>query len=147
MTGLETALMVAGTAISAVGAIQQGQAQQKAANYNAALAERNGVIARQQAAENAKRQERINRKKLATSRNSLVSLDVLEDNAKEAELERLSIIYEGELAAQTGSANAALLRTRGRSAAGAGYASAAGVLLEGGVKIGETQGWFDDATA
>jgi hypothetical protein len=147
MTGIETALIAAGTAVSAVGAIQQGQAQQKAANYNAALAQRNGVIARQQAAENARRQERINRKKLATNRNNLVSLDVLEDNAKEAELERLSIIYEGELSAQTGAANAALLRARGAAAASSGVMTAAGVLLEGGAKVGETQGWFDDATA
>jgi hypothetical protein len=144
MTGIETALLVAGTAISAVGAIQQGQAAKSAANYNADLQRRNASITMQQASENARRQERLNRKRLSTKRNNMASMDVLEDDAKEAELERLSIIYQGEIGAQTSNLDASLFEARGKSAEQSGYMTAAGTLLEGGAKYGTNAGWFDD---
>ena len=142
MTGIETAILAAGTAISAIGAIQQGQNAAAASDYNARLQERNATIQRQQSQENARRQERINRKRIGSKRNALVSLDVLEDDAMEAELERLSILYEGGIGAETSQLNADLMRQRGQAGRQAGAFSAAGTLLAGAGEVGAAEGLF-----
>jgi len=135
MTGLETALMLAGTAISAVGAIQQGNAANKAAKYNAAVAEGNAAAARRDAAENARRQRRLNRKAAGTLRNrDFVAMDVLEDEVKEGELKALDLLHGGEVQAAGFQNNATLERMRGKAAQKAGYMNAAGTLLSGGAK-------------
>jgi hypothetical protein len=133
MTGVEIAL-IAGAAMSAVGAISSGNAARKSGDYNAAVNEANAVGARNAAAENAKRVERQGRQRMGELRNSglLVSMDVLEDQAREEELAVLTATYEGELDALGLERGATLSRMEGRNAQKAGYINAAGSLLQGG---------------
>lgn len=134
---------VASSAISAVGAIQQGSAQKAAADYNAAVARNNAIAARQQASAEAERQERqmrlrrgANIAKAAASGVALEGsvLDLFEDNAIEEEIDRLSIFYQGEINANNFEANATLDDMRGQAAKQASYFSAAGTLLGGTAK-------------
>lgn len=138
MTGLEPGVIaaIAGTAVSAVGAIAQGNAAKKAANYNAAVGEVNAQAARRDAKENARRQRRLNRKAAGTIRNKEgFSMDVLEDNVREGELAALDLIHGGEVKAIGFEQGAALERMRGKAAQRAGYFSAAGTLLKGGSSL------------
>ena len=133
-----------GTVISAVGSIQQGNAAKAAADYNAAVARNNAIAARQTAAANAKRQERLARKRQGTIRANVgasgtellggSAMDVLEDSAMEEELERLSILHGGEVQARGFEADARLEKARGAAAQRSGYMSAGSTLLMGGAK-------------
>ena len=91
MTGLEVALFagVLGSLTSAVGVIKQGQNAKAVGKYNAKLAENNAVAARASAKENASREARLGMKRMGALRASGASLDVLEDNALEEELNLL----------------------------------------------------------
>jgi len=140
MTGVEIAL-IAGVATSAAGAIAAGNAQKKAADYNAAVGRVNAKAARKDAAENARRQRRLNRKNASVIRNRpSVSLDVLEDNVREGELMALDIIHKGEVKAIGLESGANLDKMRGKSAQQAGYFSAAGTLLKGAGTYGDRFG-------
>lgn len=136
-------LALIGTAVSAVGAIQQGRAAEKAANYNAAIADRNAVVATQQAAANEAAQRKIDRRRMGAMRagygaSGVTSdgsvLDVLGDSIAEAELNALNIRYEGDLAAQGYGDSAASSRASGKDARTAGYMQAGSSLLLGGSK-------------
>lgn len=131
MTGVEIAL-IAGAAMSAVGAISSGNAARKAGDFSAAIDEANAVGARNAAAENAKRAERDGRKRMGELRNSGLLMDVIEDQAREEELAILTATYEGELDALGLERGATLSRMEGRNAQKAGYINAAGSLLQGG---------------
>ena len=131
MTGVEIAL-IAGAAMSAVGAISSGNAAKKAGDFNAAIGEANAVGARNAAAENAKRVERQGRQRMGELRNSGLLMDVIEDQAREEELAILTATYEGELDALGLERGATLSRMEGRNAQKAGYINAAGSLLQGG---------------
>jgi hypothetical protein len=140
MTGVEIA-MIAGAAVSAMGAIQQGNAAKGAANFNAQVAQNNAIAARQNAASSARRQEREARIRAGANRASASAsglqlmgstLDFMEDNAMEEELDRLTIIHQGELQASGLETSAQLMRAEGRSRQRAGYMGAAGTLLKGG---------------
>lgn len=131
MTGVEIAL-IAGMAISAAGAISAGNAQKKAADYNAAVGRVNAKVTRQTAGENYKRQQRMNAKQLGSIRNTdNLSMDVLEDSVREAELMSLDILYAGEIKAMGLESGATLDTMKGKAAQRAGYFSAAGSLLKG----------------
>lgn len=151
------ALAIVGMAMSAVGAIQQGNAQ--AANYQAqAMAnKRNAEVARlnaeataQQAAQAEDAQRRRARELGGRNRASLAQNGVgdggtnalvIDQSAKEAEMDALNIRYEGELrrrgllndsenlkyAAKINSMNASSART-------AGYIGAGTSLLTGMAK-------------
>jgi len=131
MTGMEPLLM-ASMAMSAMGSIAAGNAARKAGNFNAAVGEANARSARASAAENTERQRRIGARRQGGLRNAQVSLDVLEDQAMEEELEALTITHGGELQALGLERGAALDRFEGKVAQKAGYMSAAGSLLRGG---------------
>lgn len=156
MTGMEPALIasLAGTAVSAVGAIQQGNAAKAAADYNAQIAERNAVIARQQGAAAAAKQEREGRIRMGMARASAggsgVTLDsfgdLLQDSAKQEELDRLTILYNADLQAQSGELSAAGERASGAAAQKAGYIGAAGSLLKGGASAYSKMGSTTPAT-
>lgn len=140
------ALLTTGTAVSAVGGIQQAQAAKGAAGYNAALLEQNAVAERQQAAarEEAKRRETsmILGKQAAAFAQSGGGLggsaaDVMRQSSINAELDALTLRYEGDLRARGMEANAAQERYAGGSAATAGYLGAAGSILSGAARYGE----------
>lgn len=141
MTGIEIAI-IAGTVLSAVGSIQQGIAASNAAKFNAKVAQNNAIAARQNAAENARRERRLGRLRQGARRaasgafgNIEDDLDLLEDNAREDELAALTIIHQGELQAISQQNQASLFRSQGSAALTAGFVSAAGTLIGGGGRI------------
>lgn len=136
-------LAIAGAAMSAVGAISQGNAAKKSADYNAAIADRNAVVAQQQASANEEAQRKIDARRMGAARagygaSGVTSdgsvLDVLGDSIAEAELNALNIRYEGKLAAQGYGDTAASQRAAGRNAQASGYMKAGASLLQGGSK-------------
>ena len=142
-------LTAVGTAVSAVGAIQQGNAAKKAGAFNAAVAENNAIAARQTAKANADREERLGRKRMGSLSANIgasgitkegTALDVMEDLSKENALAVLDIIHAGELDALGFANNANIARMSGDAAQTTGFLKAGGALLLGGEKIHEQSG-------
>jgi len=135
---------VASAAITAVGAIQQGKARAKEADYNAKVADQNSVVARQQAQARAIQADRLNRLRIGTiqARHGASGgtsaqgsvLDILGDNAIQGELEKQNIIYEGELRARGYRVEAEQERMSGGAARTAGYMKAGSALVKGAAK-------------
>lgn len=131
---------IAAAVVSAVGALSQAASARSAAKYNASVAERNGVVARQQAAANEDAQRRHAYRALGRIRAGYGAagvtvegspLEVLEDSAAEAELDALNIRYKGELTAMGYQSEAELQRARGKAAMTAGIFKAGTALLGG----------------
>lgn len=136
-------LAMIGTAVATVGAISQGNAAKKSADYNAAIADRNAVVATQQASANEEAQRKIDARRMGMARagygaSGVTSdgsvLDVLGDSIAEAELNALNIRYEGQLASQGYGDSASSQRAAGKNAQTAGYMQAGAALLQGGAK-------------
>ena len=138
------ALAVGSTAMNALGSIRQGQEQQAAANYNAAVADQNAKIAQDQAAR-AEADQRRQAEKLAGEQVAAYAasgvteegspLKVMYQSAQEAEMDALNIRYQGYLNARQQTAEADLQRYQGRAALQAGYIGALGELFKGGSKV------------
>jgi predicted metalloprotease len=122
-TGAELAIIAAaasaaGTAVSTVGAIQQGKSAQNLANYNAQIAQNEAIAARQKAEFDAKAQERQARLFAGSQRASMASTggelldmgDVVDMSAEEAELENLAIRYGGDMGLPSRAATRAVSR-------------------------------------
>ena len=117
-------------AISAVGAIKQGQDAQNAANYNASVAEQ---TSQEQARRDAIQARMVIGQDRANYGASGVTtegspLDVLQQSAKMAELDKLTTIYAG-------ATQAASYRAQGKAARTASYFQAAGALAGGASKF------------
>jgi len=146
-----------GAVVSAAGAIassaasaNQAQAQSQAAEFNAAVAGQNATLARQQAAVDAANIELQGDRKRGAVRAAAAASgltggsvsDILADVATTNELEVLLTKYKGDVAA-TGFTNTATLDraradsfiTRAGEARTAGYLSAGGMLVKGGVDV------------
>lgn len=160
-------LMIASTAISAVGAIAQGQAQAasyqsqaQASDYNAQVNEQNA----QQVRLEASREEDDFRRKYRQFRGSQIASvaqagigfegtggDLIEESDINAEMDALSIRYEGEMRARQSLQQATLdrydasaSRLNAKSAKKAGYLAGTGALLSGGASTGsyvKQYGW------
>lgn len=133
---------VLGTAASAIGAIQQGQAAAAGAEYSARVQEQNARVARQQGASEAAAIARgVNRQVGTISANAGASgvtmegspLDVLLETRKLGRLDELTAGYNAEVRARGSHGQAQQFRLAGRDAASAGYIGAASALLKGGV--------------
>ena len=143
MTGIEVAVAaaVASTVLSSVGAVQQGNAQKKAANYQAAQRE-------QQAGQDRATSQRqaIGQRKQAnlvasrTRANAAASgggafdpnvVDILGDIEGQGEYNALSALFNGEERARGMEMQASAARYQGRQAQTAGYTKAASTLLDG----------------
>lgn len=125
-------------AAAAFGSIQQGSAARQVGQYNAKVAKRAAAVARDQAAAAMIRQDKLARKARGAIRAAYGAagvsvegspLDVLAESAANAELDRLTIKYRGELQAQGFEADGALSLFEGRSAQTASYFKAAGSIL------------------
>lgn len=134
-------LSVIGTVVSVIGAIQQGKAAKKAADYNATINLQNAQIARDNAQQQALQQDRQARLRIGainagqgksggTSEGSV--LDVIGDVAGQNELERQNILYGGELTARGYTNTATLDTAQGKQAQQSSYYKAGGELLTGG---------------
>lgn len=153
-------LMAASTAMTAAGAIQQGQAaaaqgraQQQAQQYNAVVKEQNAALARQQAGAREEQQRRQARQVLGQQQAALAqagigvgfgsALDIEEQSMVRAELDALTIAYEGELqakgllaAAQQDLYYGEVAKARGENERTASYMSAGASILSGAAKYG-----------
>ena len=134
------ALMMAGAAISAAGAIQQGNAAKSAATYTATLKERDAAIATQQATQDAQQV----RWAAARSQGFLLAdygasgviaegspLDVLANSASQAKLDEETVKYKGKLQATGFMSDAALARYGGTVAQQDSQLKAASYLIGG----------------
>jgi hypothetical protein len=131
--------MVAGAATSAYAANQNAKAQRDSDVFNAGIAEQEAVVAREQAGQAAELQRRESRKVIGSMRaNAGASgltdgsmFDVLEESASMAELDRQTILYQGELKARGYQNTAALDRASGRNAIQQGQLQSASSILTG----------------
>jgi alkanesulfonate monooxygenase SsuD/methylene tetrahydromethanopterin reductase-like flavin-dependent oxidoreductase (luciferase family) len=132
-----------GIAVSVLGALSSASAERRAANFNAAAAERDAAVARQNAAADAQAQSREARRRIGAARAAYGAagvalegspLDVLEQSAAEAEMDKLNILYKGELQAMGYDDSAALSRSRAKDATTAGLFRAGSTVLTGAAK-------------
>jgi hypothetical protein len=130
--------MFIAAAVAAAGKIKAGQNAKAKGKYDAAVADRDTGVARDQANALALRQQREAAKTMGSMRAAYGAagvtvegspLDVLEESAGQAELDRLTILHNGELKATGLQDNAALSRTAGSAAATAGYVGAVGTMF------------------
>lgn len=158
-----TIAVVASTAMSAVGAIQQGAAaaaqgrsQQQAQQYNAIVKQQTATAARQQAGAREEQQRRGARQLMGQQRAALAqagigmggsALDIEEQSAVRAELDALTIAYEGDLqargllaAAQQDLFQGEAALAAGKNAQTASYISAGASILSGAANYGMYKG-------
>lgn len=138
---LTIGMMVASTALTAVGQHQAGVAQQKAANYQAAQADQAAMQSRaasqRGAAEELRKSRIIQGNALAAagaSGGGLNDPDVVKivgDIAGEGKYRAMSSIFEGENQGNNYENQAAGLRMEGKSARRAGTISALGTMASG----------------
>jgi hypothetical protein len=136
-------LMATAAAISAVGAIRQGQAQSAAYRYQRDLARQNATIAQQQAASDVTDIRRAGAKALGGIRAAYgasgvtlegTPMDVLEASTAQVELDALRRSYAGELEAMGFKQQAAGYEMAAKTARQAGYISGASNLLLSGAQ-------------
>jgi hypothetical protein len=140
---------IAATAMQAVGALSQGMQAKNAAKYNAKLAEQNAAMARDQANADAQAQQRDARRTIGLARANYGAsgvtlegspLDVLEQSAALAELDRQTILYKGEVRATGYGNEAALEKHRGKTAMMEGIMGAGSAIVMGYGKYNERYG-------
>ena len=140
LPALAVGMMAAGTAVNAFGAYSAGKAKQAAYNYDAQVAEMNAGIAKEQAEFEAARQESKTRRFIASQRVGFLAngvtisgsaMDILSDTTIQGEMDRLAIIYGGEVEAVNYRNDAQRSRFAGKQEAKAGMFNAAGSLLSG----------------
>ncbi len=152
------AMIIGGTALQAIGAIQQGRAQSRQAQYQANAAEYNATVARQNAvtagaqASAAEEQQRrdfraLQGQAIAAAAQSGTGLsgsnaDVLAQNSVANELDALTIRYEGQMRARGLQAEADLQsysaqasRRAAKDAMKGAYLNAGAAILSGGSKF------------
>jgi len=134
------AAIAVGTAVTAYGQYQAGQAQERALNYQAAVQERNAQIAKQNAEYDAQRQESRLRRAIGSQRAAVLAsgiqmegtaLELQQDTVQQAEMDRLAILYGGETNYQNARSEAELSRMQGKAAGQAGTTAAFGTVLGG----------------
>ncbi len=142
------ALIIAGTAVQALGAIQQGNAAKKAADYNAGQLEQGAALERQQANEREEAQRRQARQVLGSQRAAFAqsgggmggsAADVMAQSATNAELDALTLRYEGDLKARGMEAQASSERYAGAVAKRNSRMQAVGSILSGAAMYGSMQ--------
>jgi hypothetical protein len=141
-------LMLAGSALSSVGAISQANAAQASASYNAQLRENDARIATNQASQDA---AQVRRQGLLTQGQAVAAygasgvstdegspLDVLSMSASQAKLAEETVLYHGRLKASGYQQAAALERVSGQTAKEQGYLNAARYIIGGAGQAGAT---------
>lgn len=137
-------MMGVGSAVSAIGAIREGNAAADAANYNANAAAQNALYARQQAAEEEQQVRIMGRKTMGSMRAAYGAsgvtmegspMDVLAESAAAMERDALNVRRAGERRAQGFEAESSMERRKAGYAKTQGYLGAAGSLLSGGGNI------------
>ncbi len=121
--------------VKAGGQIFGGIAANKAAKFNAKIAENNASVARRTAAENVLRQQRAGMREQGKIRKkNLTSMDLLQEAVAESKLRELDITYQGAIQAEGFRNQATLARYRGKAALIGASISASSTLLTGATK-------------
>lgn len=129
-----------GAAVSFYGAQEEARAAQRAARLNAQSAERNAMLAREKAAEDEKmfrlsfrREQESNIAQIAASGVKLEGspMEVLRDNAAQAEGDALRIRKYGEIERESYLRQAHAFRVGGKNAQTAGQIGGAAALIGG----------------
>ncbi|MGH8702050.1 MAG: hypothetical protein ACREVR_12880 [Burkholderiales bacterium] len=132
-------IAIAAAAVSAYGAIQQGQAAKQQARFNADVADQNAKAARANSVMQQQQQQRETYKRLGAIRANQgasggtmegSALDVLGETAAQSELEKQNIAYRGELQARGHTNTATLDLMQGKQAEKSANIQAAGTLLQ-----------------
>lgn len=134
-------LFLAGAAVQAYGAVQQANAAQTAASYNATIRERDASVAMDQATRDAQQVQRQVKQAQGTLlagygaagvvSNEGSPLDVLAMSARNGKLDEENILYRGRLKAMGAMTDAELNRISGQTAKEQGNLNAASYLLTG----------------
>lgn len=143
-------IALAGSAVSAVGSIQQGDASSQAAQYNQAQQVKNASQTIAQGVEDA-RMQRISAAKQIGSMDANYAAsgvtsdsgsvqDVLRQSASESERDTQKILYGSQLKAQGYSSQAALYGSQSSFDQTGGILSASGTLLKGASSYGYYSG-------
>jgi len=146
LTPLLKAASIASTAVSTIGAIQSGNAQQAAMEHNAALQEQNGnqAFARsQRAAEEERRQARLMQSRaqaVGAASGGGRDYEIEADIEEEGELRALTRLYEGREAQRSGQQQAAASRFEGAQMARAARFRGAGSAISGGLSFYQKYG-------
>ena len=138
-----TIIMLIGMAISALGSYKAGQAQEKAAEYNAQVAERQATAATQKAAFEEEMRREKGRKLSASQRAAAGATgitmesfsDVFAQTALDTELDALAIRYGGDIGSSMYRSEATGQRFAGAQAKKAGILSAGATLLTGAATV------------
>lgn len=148
---------IASAAVTAAGAIQQGKQQKAIAEFNAQVAENEAISARNAAQFEADLQsdriERVIAAQRAGAGGAGVQIEgsplaVIADTAADGELDRLAILFSGDIAAARATSQAAADRLQGRLAQTKARFSAVSALLGGASKAaGGFSGGFGGGSA
>ena len=152
MSGLETGTILAiaggiGTAVQAVGALSQANAQASAQSYNAAALQQQARDTELAAAENERR-FREDMRRVQGSQSAAIGasgvaregspLEVLEDSAASMELDALTIRHQGLLDSRYLSQQAAFERDAAKRTRKSGLFNAGGILIGGAMNYGQS---------
>lgn len=144
---------LAGSAVSAMGMIQQGKAAERAANYNAAIAENNATLAKNKALAEETMVRNRTARQVGTAGAAIgasgitvegTPLDVLAETVQLGELDALTTRWKGTVEASGFKDNAVLERMQGKAAMKNAQWGAAGTLLSG---IGSAASGYARSTA
>jgi hypothetical protein len=139
--------MGASSLISASGSLQEGQASEGAAAYNAAVARQSAQASVDKAAYDEEMHRERVRKLISSQRAAYGASGVdiegsplllLEDTAAQGEMDALAIRYGGEVEASQKRSQAELYELQGKNAKKASYYKAGSSLLSGGASIAKT---------
>lgn len=139
-------MLAAGTAVSAGASVLGGIAAQQQASFQAKIARQNAEIARQRGEAESVRIERDRRRRLGLLRASIGAaglqptgspLDLLAEEAMEAEEARLMALFGAEGVARQEEINARTARLRGQAGLVGGIGRGVGTSLLGGARIFE----------
>lgn len=133
-------IMMAASAVSAVGAISGGIQANNAAKYNATVLEQQAATTRNQGLareelQRAQARQHIGTQLASTAQSGVAldgsAVDNLQTSMLNAEMDALNIRYERDLNATGLLSQANITRFQGKKARTAGYLSAAGSLMNG----------------
>lgn len=139
------AAVAVSTAVTAYGQYQAGQAQKQAYEYNAKIQEQNAKVAQDKAAYEADKQAQRVRRLNATQRaayaasgvtQSGTALDLQEDSLIQGEMDRLAVLYGGDVEAANFRSEAELSKFQGKAAGKSATTAAFGTLLGGAANFG-----------
>lgn len=130
-------MSVAGGLIQSYGMMREGEAQARASEFNANIAEQNATQAVLQAAQEERRIRTLGRKEIGSMQagygaSGVVggsSIDVLAESLANLELDALNVRYGGESAARNYRNQATYERYRGKEARASAQIGAAATLL------------------